>query len=169
MKNEIKGNLDALSNDEIIGRIASDYFTDEAKSIAIQLLKERGLDGIEDKIQASKTNSDQEAYSKNANRARFKRLTILLSILIFSVLTTAPINHVPVIMIGLLLFLMPLMITLWKGVGYFKVVVIIFAAMAVEIVGYLISYSYSFGLLRGIYLAGWLYAMYFSIKLKKST
>jgi hypothetical protein len=71
MNADIKNSISLLSSDELLKRLASDYYEAEIQSMAIEVLMGRGVSGYEEKIKAIQLDLEKEkAEIEKINKKR---------------------------------------------------------------------------------------------------
>ena len=123
MNNDLKKNLENFDDEEILRRIATDAFTEEAKVYALEILDRRGCKDIDDKVSSIKFDESEKGNMKEAKDKRIRNLLIFLAVVIFPVFlssTIFPLNNSinPILItVGSIFICSPIALSIWRNNG----------------------------------------------------
>lgn len=147
MINQLRYEIEKFENEELIQRIA-DGLTEEANSLAIVILEERGCENILGKIKEAKSKIVKTDKFRKEKEKHQRNFLILQALIIWSIyLTIFPKfgknpTHPLVLFIGIELLLLPISIAILRGLNK-KTIGILILMIIVPLIGWLIAIIYS--------------------------
>lgn len=82
MQSDFKNNLLLLDDEEILKRISENYFSEENESIAINLLKKRGVQNLDIKIKKIKEKNEIEELVEIDKNKKLNKIFLVISFIV---------------------------------------------------------------------------------------
>jgi hypothetical protein len=169
MENSLRERISELDSNLIIERLSNNYYSDEGRLIAIDVLEARGSEDIskvlmEDVIENNQKNDQHLDVDKRINKIALLTLLIVLSVFISQHLNrsfeSANIIKTLIITFLALIFFIPIFGALWRSDNrILKVTSVLLGSILADII-----FLFVVGFMGNFYVIGWLVSLYIGVR-----